>query len=72
MKASYRRTESERWQGVVKDSDGKIVWCCGHSHKCRDYNHSWRFSHEGAALYCAAEAVKNWERTGTFDGMVPA
>jgi len=53
LKVSYRKTPSDNWEGVLRDDKGKIVWACGHSHKCRDYNHSRYYSHQGAARYCA-------------------
>ncbi|MGD9884466.1 MAG: hypothetical protein AB7R40_23770 [Nitrospiraceae bacterium] len=58
LKASYRRTPNERWVGVLKDAKGKIVWECGHSHECRDYNHSWVYQHTGAAMYCARKELE--------------
>lgn len=57
LKASYRRAGETRWEGVLKDERGAVVWACGHRHKCRDHNHSRWFSHEGAAMYCAAEEL---------------
>lgn len=39
---SYRRTTLEkhgsnvRWEALLKDESGKIVWACGHAHRCRD------------------------------------
>ncbi len=58
MKASYRRLPSEKWEGVVKDDKGKIVWACGHAHDCRDYNHCWVYVHKGAAMYCSKAQLK--------------
>ena len=61
LKASYRRTPSYRWEGVLKDEKGNVVWACGHSHKNRDYNHSVYFGRTGAAMYCAQAELKRRE-----------
>ncbi len=58
LRASYRRAGETRWEGVLKDESGTVVWACGHRHKCRDYNHSQLFAHEGAAMFCANAEMK--------------
>lgn len=57
LKISYRRTKNERWEGVLKDEAGAVVWSCGHNHECRDYNHSKWYAHTGAARYCARDEL---------------
>ncbi len=57
MKASYRKTPTNTWEGVVKEN-GKIIWSCGHSHSCRDYNHSQYYAKLGSAMNCAKEELK--------------
>ena len=63
LKASYRKTPGDYWEGVLRDEHGNVVWSCGHSHKCRDYNHSRLFHSRGAAMYCARDELKR--RTDT-------
>ena len=57
LKASYRKTINDAWEGVVKENN-KIVWSCGHSHTCRDCNHSKYYSSLGSAMNCAKEELK--------------
>lgn len=57
-KASYRRLQSGLWEGVVKNDNGRVIWACGHAHKCRDYNHSRYYQAAGAAMRCATEQVR--------------
>lgn len=60
LRATYRKSPKHdgRWEGVLKDRAGKVVWCCGHAHENRDYNHSRWYAATGAALYCAKDELK--------------
>jgi hypothetical protein len=55
----YEFADKPRWEGVLRDERGEVVWCCGHKHDCRDSNNSRMFRHQGAARKCAsAELVR--------------
>jgi hypothetical protein len=56
LRASYRRTPSGRWVGVLKDEKGQVVWECGHSHECRDYPSVYH--NTGAATDCARKELE--------------
>lgn len=43
------------WEGVLRDGSGRVVWACGHLHKCRDENSR---IHGKAARRCAEEALR--------------
>lgn len=43
------------WEGVLRDGSGRVVWACGHLHKCRDQNSR---IHGKAARRCAEEALR--------------
>jgi len=43
------------WEGVLRDRSGRVVWACGHLHKCRDENSR---IHGKAARRCAEEALR--------------
>lgn len=39
LKAGTRQaptSEVGHWEGVLRDSKGKVVWACGHLHHARD------------------------------------
>jgi len=58
LKRSYRKTTLEahgtncQWEAVLKDEAGKIVWACGHHHRCRDNS-----AYEDTAWRCAGREL---------------
>lgn len=58
LKASYRKTPADNWEGVLRDESGNVVWACGHFHTCRDYNHSRYYAAAGAAMTCSKNELE--------------
>lgn len=55
MKAGTRQSPQStvgHWEGVIRDTKGKIVWACGHLHHARDIDM------RGAAV-CARTCANN-------------